>query len=258
MKPLVDNYATALTAAKNGYACIPCYPGTKHPCVKWKRFQTHLPSEALLERWFGGTDNNNIAMVTTGMVLFDCENLAGAKFVLERCGPTSHAVKTPGGGVHLGYARPEGVSVRNHVRILGKPIDIRTDGGLAMIPHSSTDKGRYRWLSNGLCPVSDLPVATVEWIEKRDHRRVQMLSEISTDDVMVRRARGYLSCIEGAISGQRGHDRTMRAACVLVQKFGLSIAQAWPLFLEWNEQCEPPWSEKELLHKLTDAMRLRP
>ena len=105
--------------------------------------------------------------------------------------------------------------------------------------------------------MSALPVATVEWIQKRAHRCVQMLSEISADDVwfgvpeVSRRNRGRHQ-------RERGHDRTMRAACVLVQKFGLSIAQAWPLFLEWNEQCEPPWSEKELLHKLHDAARLRP
>src|SRR5207249_4186347 len=76
-------------------------------------------------------------------------------------------------------------------------------------------------------------------------------------DVMVRRARAYLAHVEGAVSGQRGHDRTMRVAGILIQKFGLSIEQAWPLFLAWNEQCEPPWSAKELLHKLQDAERLK-
>ena len=42
-------------------------------------------------------------------------------------------------------------------------------------------------------------------------------------DVMVRRARAYLARVEGAVSGQRGHDRTMRAAGILIQKFGLTI-----------------------------------
>lgn len=73
----------------------------------------------------------------------------------------------------------------------------------------------------------------------------------------MRRAAGYLSRIEGAISGQSGHNRTFRVACVLVQRFGLRIEQAWPLFQLWNQTCEPPWSDKELLHKLQDAFRLR-
>src|SRR5205807_5418559 len=88
-------------------------------------------------------------------------------------------------------------------------------------------------------------------------RRLQAIEFIGDSGVMIRRARGYIANIEGAISGYRGHDRTMRVAGVLVQKFGLSIEQAMPLFFEWNEQCEPPWSEKELLHKLQDAHRLR-
>jgi len=71
------------------------------------------------------------------------------------------------------------------------------------------------------------------------------------------RARGYLAHIEGAIAGMHRHDRTFRVACVLAIKFGLTLEQAWPLFLEWNEQCEPPWSEKELLHKLQDANKKR-
>ena len=71
----------------------------------------------------------------------------------------------------------------------------------------------------------------------------------------VRRARAYLLCVEGAISGFRGHDRTFRVACVLAIKFGLTFEQAWPLFCEWNGQCEPPWSEKELRHKLQDAIK---
>ena len=69
---------------------------------------------------------------------------------------------------------------------------------------------------------------------------------------------GLPATIEGAISGRRGHDRCFRAACVLVQKFGLSFEQAWPLLKEWSEACcEPPWSDRELEHKLRDALKQR-
>jgi putative DNA primase/helicase len=40
---------------------------------------------------------------------------------------------------------------------------------------------------------------------------------------------------------------------VLIQGFGLSIDQARPLLRDWNRRCEPPWSERELEHKLQDA-----
>ena len=65
----------------------------------------------------------------------------------------------------------------------------------------------------------------------------------------------------GAISGNGGHNKTFRVACNLTHPyprgFGLSLEQAWPLMKEWNEQCEPEWTDAEILHKLEDALKKR-
>ena len=37
--------------------------------------------------------------------------------------------------------------------------------------------------------------------------------------------------------------------------FGLGVEDALPLMLEWNERCQPPWDEKDLRHKLEDAVK---
>lgn len=252
-----DTYDLALAGSAMGHRFVPCRPGTKVPLVKWKPFQEQAPSAELYRRWFQGT-RNNIAVLTSGMVLFDCDDPAKADLVIEHCGDTPWKVKTPRGGVHLGYRKRAGVSVTNQVKLKGEPIDIRTDGGLALIPPSVTEHGRYEWLGSGLIPIADLPLARIGWTRERSRRRtVQALLDVSEADVMVRRARGYLAAIEGAISGMRGHDRTFRVAIVLTHKFGLSFEQAWPLFKEWNEQCEPPWSDAELRHKLLDALKKR-
>jgi hypothetical protein len=66
-------------------------------------------------------------------------------------------------------------------------------------------------------------------------------------------ARLYLDKVPPAVSGQGGHNQTFRAACVLVQGFSLSPEDAMPLLKEWNERCQPPWTEKELRHKLQGA-----
>lgn len=68
-------------------------------------------------------------------------------------------------------------------------------------------------------------------------------------------ARWRLSQLPPAVSGDGGHNRTFHAACVLVLGFGLSVDEALPLLSEWNERCNPPWTEEELLHKLQDASR---
>jgi len=69
------------------------------------------------------------------------------------------------------------------------------------------------------------------------------------------RARGYLDKMPGAIAGDKGHNRTYTAANVLIRGFGLSVPEALPVLKEWNQKCEPPWTDKELLHKLEDAER---
>ena len=80
------------------------------------------------------------------------------------------------------------------------------------------------------------------------------LTSPSSHDDRLARAAAYLAKVPPAVSGERGHDRTFHAACILVQGFDLSIHDAKRLLLEWNERCIPPWSPAELEHKLADAI----
>ncbi len=70
---------------------------------------------------------------------------------------------------------------------------------------------------------------------------------------LTERARRYIAKMPAAIAGQHGHDQTFAAACALVQGFGLSRSDAEPLLREYSARCEPPWSDRELAHKLTSA-----
>lgn len=74
-------------------------------------------------------------------------------------------------------------------------------------------------------------------------------------DNVLERARKYLSKIPPAVSGQRGHDTTYHAACSLVVGFRLERDDALALLKEWNESCEPPWSDAELEHKIDGALQ---
>lgn len=70
------------------------------------------------------------------------------------------------------------------------------------------------------------------------------------------RARAYLARLPEAIEHQRGHDRLYHVACVLVDGFALSYAQALPILRQWNEvHAIPPESDKQLEHKLIDALK---
>lgn len=177
------------------------------------------------------------------------------------CGDTPHKLKTPY-GLHLGYRKRVGTVLQNAVNIKGMKIDIRTDRGLEMIPNSRVEGKEYRWLGEGLKPIAELPVAKIGWTRERTKRVLQPIGPIDEADAMVRRARAYASHVEGAVAGNRGHDRTFRLACKLTHLppvgFGLCFDQALAILQEWSESsCEPPWSMRELEHKVADAIKNR-
>jgi RecA-family ATPase len=66
-------------------------------------------------------------------------------------------------------------------------------------------------------------------------------------------ARAYLAKLPPAVAGQGGHPATYRAASILANGFDLPWSDAWSLLQEFNLRCSPPWSEKDLRHKLNDA-----
>jgi hypothetical protein len=70
------------------------------------------------------------------------------------------------------------------------------------------------------------------------------------------RARAYVAKMPPAISGQGGHDATFAVAKALIHNFALTDREAWPILLEYNERCSPPWSEQELRHKIESAKNL--
>jgi P4 family phage/plasmid primase-like protien len=69
------------------------------------------------------------------------------------------------------------------------------------------------------------------------------------------RARAYMTEVSPAIQGQRGDPHSFCQACRLIQKFGLTPDEAYPVLAEWNERCEPPWPENLLRRKLTEAAK---
>lgn len=95
------------------------------------------------------------------------------------------------------------------------------------------------WLAAKYAPEPAHPVQT-EWY-----------SEAAVLD----RARKYLAKMPAAVSGQDGHGRTFNAACILTLGFGLPANEALGLLREYNQVCQPPWTDKELLHKISDSLK---
>jgi hypothetical protein len=56
-----------------------------------------------------------------------------------------------------------------------------------------------------------------------------------------------------SVSGNGGHNAAFSVAMVLLQGFDLSMGEARSVFADYNQRCEPPWNDKEIEHKLTQA-----
>lgn len=68
------------------------------------------------------------------------------------------------------------------------------------------------------------------------------------------RAAAYLSRIPGAVSGAGGHTATFNAVAHVMFGFDLSADDTRALILsDYNQRCDPPWSEKEIEHKITSV-----
>ncbi len=245
------NHALALAGDALGYRFVPCWPGTKVPLVQWKRFQHERPTADLYERWFRGT-RNNIALLTGGMVLFDCDDPALADRVLTECGDTPHKIRTPRGGIHLGYRRREGDVVRNRVRINGDALDLRTDGGLEMLPGSRTADGVYTWLGEGLIPIPELPVADIGWTRERTRTRTTtaLLGHglLREGQGRIKNPEAYCLRIE-SVQGQNGSRGLVRVVAVM-RDAGRSKQQTFDFIRAvWGPACaHPEWSEREIWH----------
>src|SRR5207249_10822728 len=110
-------------------------------------YQARAPTEQEVRSWFAD-DEQNIALLTgNGVVVVDVDDPALVEVVIEHCGATPMRCQTPGGGLHLYYAMRPGVHYGNAVRIKGKAIDLRCEGGYAVCPWSCNENEMpYRWL----------------------------------------------------------------------------------------------------------------
>lgn len=78
-------------------------------------------------------------------------------------------------------------------------------------------------------------------------------SNDSPDEIQ-RRAIAYLDAMPPAISGGGGHSQTYAAATALVHGFGVEPGEAIEILTKhYNPRCVPPWSDKELQHKISQA-----
>lgn len=153
----------------------------KRPATKWADLQDALVPDLTFERWYGtkGEHRNRSNMgILTGrcsgnifVIDLDTHTHPEAAAWWQRLieeytggvGIVTVCQKTGGGGIQLLFRAPAGWLAPTKITSLG--VDIRGQGGFAVMPPSKHDKGEYAWLPGNApweCVVADAP----DWLLK--------------------------------------------------------------------------------------------
>lgn len=260
-----------------------CTRHGKRPLYQWQDYQQRLPREKEVRLWWARDPNANVGVCmgpVSGLVGLDIDGPQGEVMLKELSDydvPETLEFKTPGGGRRLLYSVPPGlvVPVRSFEAGGKEALRVLSRGSQTVMPPSVHPKGgEYEWVLE--CrPGEAEAVPCPQWLltllgAKGDDQgggpgkpaktpvpQQGGLSPVhSPVHSPLQRAEAYLAKCEPSVSGQGGHDRTFKIACKLVHGFGLKQDEAFRLLEErYNPRCQPPWSEKELLHKVSQAFQ---
>jgi hypothetical protein len=262
---------------RRGFSVLPIPPGQKGPAGLARRNWQHVRlREHELTRAFRFAGNIGLILGRLSRHLvdvdLDCEE---ARALADRFLPATPAVtgRASSPRSHRWYISP-GIITRRHQDPVthASMLELRSTGSQTLVGPSIHPSGEpYDPLDAE--PAVVAPSALVEAVNQiadeivRQRHGANALTSLGRPAVaqrptvatversqILKRASAYLGRMPPAISGQGGHGRTYAAATVLVHGFCLSESEALDLLrTQFNPRCDPPWTNKELEHKVADA-----
>ena len=235
-----------------------CRDAGKHPMVRWRHYDDDEKGPA--------GDFGIPTGVTNGLFVVDVDMKDGkdggatlAALAAGRVLPETKTVLTPTGGAHLYWKLPPGVYVPNR-QALGPGLDVRGEGGYVVGPGSHHKNGGTYEDAGG--ELADAPAWLLDLVTRPRTSTPSATAHVPIDPKSpagvraIEWAKAYLSTAEPAIEGQDGSGRLFHVACHLMYS-SLSRETLQELVEEvYNPRCVPPWSPREIEHKLEDADRL--
>lgn len=223
----------ALAYLAQGWSVIPIKPSTKLPSIaSWKEYQTRLPTEAEIKKWWTATPSANIALVCgkiSGVIVVDIDPKSGGTTEGLALPPTLCS-RTGGGGQHLFYKWNSNV-IGAKVGVKAG-IDIRSEASYVVLPPSLHASGNtYEWINEG-----DEMAEPPQWLYKIEEEQ-----SAKTDwEVFFK---------DNKSEGVRNMSATQLAGKIVYE----ISPELWdtlglPLFKQWNKDHNTPsLPEKELM-----------
>lgn len=238
-----------------GWSVIPIMPNSKKPFpISWKKYQDERPTLSQTLVWAKTWPKAGLAVVTgaiSGLVVLDIDKIPDnaptpkeralatlARDLVERM-PATASVRTSK-GKHL-YFRHPGKYVPTKVGFL-PGLDIRADGGYALLPPSVHPSGRvYAWDAPPEDGIAELPTDLLDAINGKLQVPLLESGELGT----------WKSALLGVPEGNSsGPGRNQSATKIIGKMIEQTDPELWELQYEavkqWNERNSPPLSEREL------------
>ena len=258
-------FKTAKWCIGRGYSVIPVKKSDKRPHIKWVEYQKRLPTHEEIKDWYRQWPNANIALITgalSGIMIVDVDTEAGQENLNEFL-PDSLIIpttRTPGGGWHYFFKYKPGLS--NKARVI-EGVDVRTDGGYAVIPPSlGPNNKNYTWLKG-------LKITDVEMPEIPDFL-FDILKQGSGDHILTYNAlnkginpRGEKTAsniiqhpvASGNISFLKGErDQSLFHTANSLIRGGMNEVNVRNVLHILSSACDPPFPEAEANLKIQSAM----
>ncbi|WP_395856563.1 VapE domain-containing protein [Cystobacter fuscus] len=224
----------------------------KHPRLsKWQDSGTTDAEQ--IASWWHKYPAANVGIVTgsaSGIWVLDVDPKNGGDHTLAELVnehgplPRTPRARTGSGGEHYVFRMP-GYPVSNAK--VGQGLDVRGDGGQIVAAPSRSGVGGYSWIEP---PWKTPPAEAPAWLLARLGRGAGMSSSAPAPargnfppatPAVLDEARAALKKHGPAVDGDAGGLHTVQAAAILTHDFALTDEEAWPLLVEWNETCQPPW-----------------
>lgn len=269
---------TPLEAARayvrRGWCVVPIPYKSKRAVYKeWEQLRL---TESELDKYFDQPANIGLILGAPSGGLVDVDlDCTEARAIANKYLPPTEAKTGRSGSAnsHWWYIADNAETVQHRDPVTRNMIvELRSTGGQTVVGPSIHPTGQpYEILTGNPAVVpAEMLTACVAALAKRvieirhgesqpqNEKPVQRPSARScrpeSNGDVEQRALAYLDKMPPAISGQGGHSATYAAATVLVHGFEIDSDRALMLLLEhYNPRCEPPWTEKELQHKVTSA-----
>ena len=224
-----DLAGEAARLALLGLNPVPIDRGTKRPTIRWENFQSMRFADCdpgvwkhRLDRWWRTTDHQ--LGVLTGelfdLVVLDCDTPAALAAVgIEHA---TVVARTPRGGSHWWFRFPPGDRRPNRTNVGGLGLDVRSTGGVVVVPPSERPDGRrYRWVvsPHEWWPPTTMPERLVElcWPTSRDERAASPDVRPTSDRYVRTAFESELAAVAAAAVGVR--NDTLNRSAYAVARF---------------------------------------